>query len=245
MNLKIVFKICTLFFAILFFLFAVPVKASAASFWLSPSTGAVSQGQNIIIGIGVNTGGESVNAVQANLTYATDKFDFVSLGTSGSALTIIAEKSGSGGQVRIGGGAPSPGFSGSKTIATLTLKAKVSSGSTQITFNGDSKILRNSDSQNIATANPVGTFSFQQVSASTPAPSVTTITTTIPVPTAQTEVQPVIPVGEPETLVLTPTATEAPKFYDNINPLILYGVIGVSLIVIVACIAYLIITLRK
>jgi len=205
----------------------------AANFWLNPASGTFSQGQNISIGIGVNTGGEYVNAAQVNLTYAKDKFDFVSLSTGGSALTIIAEKSGGGGQIRIGGGAPTPGFSGSKLIATVTLKAKVSSGSTQISFNSDSAILRNSDSQDIKSGSPGFTYNFRPAAITTPLP---TASPNKPVATTQTTALTI----EPTANTVLPIATQPPRFFDQISTPVLYGLLAISLIGSIVCIIYLI-----
>jgi hypothetical protein len=132
-----------------------------------------------------------------------------------------------------------PGFSGSKTIATLTLKAKVGSGSTQISFNGDSKILKNSDSQNVMTGSPAGIFNFGLVPTSTLTPF---MATNKPTPTTQTNTPTFSPIKNPATLnpASIPIVTQSPKFYDNINVPILYGVIAVSLALAISGILYLI-----
>ena len=163
----------------------------------------------------------------------------MSLSTGGSALTIIAEKSGGGGQIRIGGGVPTPGFSGSKLIATLTLKAKVSSGSTQISFNSDSAILRNSDSQDIKSGNPTATYNFRPAATPTPVPTVAPNKT---VPATQTPLTTVGPTIRPTAYPVLPIATQPPKFYDQISTPVLYGLLAISSIGIVVCALYLIIT---
>jgi len=233
--MKKIIKISTLFlfFFTLFFVTTKPVLA-AANFWLSPSSKSISQGQNISITIGVDTNGESVNAVQANLSYPVDKFDYVSLSTSGSALSIIAEKSVSGGQVRIAGGAMPPGFSGSKSIATITLKAKVNSGSASISFNSDSSVLRNSDNQNIASGKPSGNYTFQgQVQASpkevksSPFPNNTSIATSTPL-------------IKPSVSNINPTTQPVEKSQSILsNPIFLYVFLGISLLGLLVCFLYI------
>lgn len=141
--------------------FLAPSKASAATLNFSPSSGTYGRGSTLKVNINVNTGGEGVNAVQANFSYPTDKLQFSSISTGGSALSIIAEKSAGGGFVKVAGGNPSP-FSGSKFIAAIYFKVLASSGSASLSFAQDSAVVRASDNQNVLTGTATASFGFSE-----------------------------------------------------------------------------------
>ena len=148
------------FFSFFVLFLAVPSSVFAATFSLSPTSGTYSKGSTLKVNVNVVTGGENVNAVQANITYPADKLQFSSVSTSGSALTIIAEKTGGGGVVRIGGGTPTPGFSGSKFIASVNFIVLADSGSATLSFAGDSAILKDADNSNIFTGGSTANLSL-------------------------------------------------------------------------------------
>ena len=153
-------KFAITFFLFLVFCFVLPKGVFAANLWLSPVSGSYAKGSTLKVNIGVDTKGEKVNAVQANLTYPSDKLQFTSVSTGGSALTIIAEKTGGGGYVKLGGGTPTPGIVGSKYLGAAYFKVLVDSGSGSISFAGDSAVVRDSDNANVLSAKSTATFSF-------------------------------------------------------------------------------------
>jgi hypothetical protein len=141
--------------------------AYAASLWLSPTSGTYGKNAMVKVNVGVDTAGEAINAVQANINYPADKLQFSSVSTSGSALTIFAEKTGGGGVVRIAGGIPSPGITGSKFIAVVYFKVLADSGTATLTFTGDSSVLKNSDNSEALSARGSSTFTLSGTSAAT------------------------------------------------------------------------------
>ena len=142
-----------------------PKLSSAATLSLSPASGTYGKGSTIKVNVYVNTGSEKVNAVQANFSYPQDKLKFSSVSTSGSALTIVAEKGGGGGYVKIGGGAPTPGFSGNKFLAAVNFVVLTDSGSATLTFAGDSAILKDADNSNIYTGGSPATYTLAGTSS--------------------------------------------------------------------------------
>ena len=77
------------FFLILFALAAVANPSSvraAATLYLSPASKTVNNGENFAVSVYTNTGGDPVNAVQANLSYPTATLQFISVDSSGSAF---------------------------------------------------------------------------------------------------------------------------------------------------------------
>jgi len=156
---------------LIFLSFLVPKVSLASSLWFSPTSGTFSKDSTLNLKIGIDTKGEAINAVQANVLYPADKLQFLSASTSGSALTIIAEKSGGGGVIRIAGGTLPPGFSGSKLIASLSFKVMSDSGTGSLNFAGDSSALRISDNSESLSSKGSATLSFSTTSSLAPSPS--------------------------------------------------------------------------
>src|SRR5207245_2281 len=67
---------------------------SGVKLLLVPSSQKVSASGIFTVGVWTDTVDQPVNAVQANLTYSPDKFDFVSIDPAGSAFEIEAQSTG-------------------------------------------------------------------------------------------------------------------------------------------------------
>ncbi|OGY23208.1 MAG: hypothetical protein A2172_02405 [Candidatus Woykebacteria bacterium RBG_13_40_15] len=139
---------------------------AGGSLYLSPGSATVVQGATFSVSVRVNTGGTPANAVTANLTYPTASLDFLGISSAGSAFEIEAPSSGGGGSITISRGTLSP-VVGDKLLATLTFRAKVSSGLATVSFSGGSAIVN--DGINIMTGSSGGTYSFTSTT-STPKP---------------------------------------------------------------------------
>ena len=151
-----------------------PQKVQAAgSLYLSPGARSVAQGANFSIGVRINTGGDPVNGVQANLAYPANMLDFIGISASGTAFEIQAEAAGGGGAVRIARGTLSP-KSGDRLVATVTFRAKLSSGSAAVSFAGGSAVVRSTDNADILAGSSGGTYSF---SPPLPVPTPTPVAT--------------------------------------------------------------------
>lgn len=167
----------TSLFILALILFFAPrtVQAQNAVLYFSPAKGSFSQGESFWSKIMIDTKGELVNAVAAYLSYPEDKLESLGVDTSGSIMTIWAEKNAGGGKIEIASGLPTPGFSGVKKIASIGFKVKVSSGSINLKFNEDSIVLRDSDNKNILDLAKSGTGNYSflpPATASPPPPSV-------------------------------------------------------------------------
>src|SRR5262249_37063114 len=104
---------------------------------------------------------DPVNAVQANLTYMSNQFDFVKIDDSGSAFAIKAQNDGGNGKISIARGNIHP-VTGKQLIAKVVLKSKVSSGSADINFTDGSGIVRSSDNKEILQDSTGGTYTLTQ-----------------------------------------------------------------------------------
>jgi hypothetical protein len=167
---KIIFKLSALSFLTtigLFLGFYQLNAVSAATLSFSPAQTTVEQGKDFTVTIFLNAGSIYANAVGINVSYPKDKLEARSITTSGSVLTIFAEKIISDGSIRISGGTPTPGFAGQKTIASINFRAKVASGSAQIKFASGTVVLKDSDNTNFLdlTNSGMATVSFKAVSA--------------------------------------------------------------------------------
>lgn len=120
----------------------VPAHASAASMYITPAARSIAQSTIIAMNVRMNGGGASVNAVQANIAYPTDKLQYINTFYSGSAFEIQAESTWGGGVVRIARGTLNP-ISGDALIAVVSFKVLASSGSASLSFTSDSTLASN------------------------------------------------------------------------------------------------------
>jgi hypothetical protein len=156
------FLICALFIAVF------PSYASAsATLSLIPASGSYTIGNNFSVSVDVDTGGDSINAIQADLTFNNTKLAVSSVDTSSSILKIWVQYpsfSNSAGTINFSGGVPAVGFSGTGTIFTINFKG-IAVGSGDVSFGTDGQVLLNDGSgTNIIGTNSNGTYDI------TPAP---------------------------------------------------------------------------
>ncbi|MCK4592560.1 hypothetical protein KAT63_03950 [Candidatus Parcubacteria bacterium] len=131
-------------FLILFFLTTPIAKASGASLYLSPNSGTFYAGSTFDVSIILNTGGNNVNAISADLKFDPKKIQVVSPVTGKSFISIwVTSPSYSNleGKISFRGGIPSPGVNTSSGSAlTITFRA-IEPGETTLYFLDTSKVL--------------------------------------------------------------------------------------------------------
>jgi hypothetical protein len=137
--------------------------AGGASLRFDQQAGTCGVGQSFHVSVLVDTGGEVINAVEADLTFPSVMLEVTSVdAASGSFLPIVVEKSfnNTSGRIRIVGGVPTPGFTGgSGRVATITFRARAA-GSAKVSFDGTSKLMRNDDNVNVLAATSPGLFTI-------------------------------------------------------------------------------------
>jgi hypothetical protein len=116
--------------------------------YLEPSSQKVSAGSTLSLQIWLDTKSEPVNAVQANLTYPVDKFNFESIDSTGSAFEVEAQSSGGNGIIKVARGHVGS-ITGVQLVATLNLKSLSSSGKASIDFASGSAAVRSTDNVNV------------------------------------------------------------------------------------------------
>lgn len=137
-------------------IFTTPTQA-AASLSLSPGSGNFGLGSTFVVTINVNTGGEGVNAVEAVLTFPSDKLKANYISHSGSAFDINAESTVGNGVVKISKGKLPPAVAGSRKVAGVGFTA-IGQGTATISASG--AVLRESDSANILGGAAGATFNI-------------------------------------------------------------------------------------
>ncbi|MHB8107233.1 MAG: stalk domain-containing protein [Candidatus Cryosericum sp.] len=144
--------------------------AGGASLRFDQRTGTCRIGQSFHVSVLVDTGGEVINAVEADLTFPASLLEVTSVdASSGSFLPIVVEKSynNTSGHIRIVGGVPTPGFtSGSGRVAGITFRARTA-GLAKVSFDGTSKLMRNDDNINVLAATSSGLFTISGTAAAT------------------------------------------------------------------------------
>jgi len=142
---------------------AARAAAGASTISLSPSAGTYGLDQTFQVSIMLDTNGEAVNAVQADLSFPADKLEVTGLDyRTGAFLLLVLDHSydNAAGQVHVAGGLPSPGFTGTAgRVATVTFKTKAA-GTANVTLDATSAVLRNADSVNILTGRQPGQFTI-------------------------------------------------------------------------------------
>lgn len=139
-------------------------SAQPASFVIIPSSGTYAQNETFDVVIYLNTGGESVSAVDAILTYEDSKFEVVSI-TEGTEFTSYPSKASSGGTIIVSA-VTTGGVSGTSIkVATVKLKVLQSSGSSAVEFvmgesGAVSSVIKEGTTDDILGAATGGTYTF-------------------------------------------------------------------------------------
>jgi hypothetical protein len=195
-------------------------QAELATLVLDPSTQTVAVNGTFTVTIRLNTGGQSVNTVAANLTYDQSAVTPQSIDTTGSFVTIWFENNiaSSNGEVRLTGSVPSPGVNGDNLLfARVNFTANQASTS-QVSFLEDSAVFRDSDNVDILSSTTGSVITVSDSAVTPTPPSATPGVTTTPGPT--TTLAP----G-------TPTPTALPDA-GIISPTIVIFIVGVLLLII-------------
>ena len=119
--------ICGASFALFFS--GTPVLAvSSASIFVGPVSGTFTVGSTFTVSVYVNTGGQPINAIEANLSFPTDKLQVVSPTAGKSLIQIWVNQptySNESGNLKFRGTIPSPGINTeSGLISTVTFRVK-------------------------------------------------------------------------------------------------------------------------
>ena len=143
--------------------------------YISPESSFLPINTNVTFEIRENSGTSTVNAVQANVTYPTTLFDFVSIDSSTSAFGVEAQSTGANGQITIARGVSggSPALSGDKLVARVTLRSKTTGGAGNVTFLTGTALVSSTTNQNLLASLAVTGPAVFTVDTANPTVSVT------------------------------------------------------------------------
>lgn len=132
------------------------VLAASAALYVSPASGTVAVGSIIPVQVRVNTGGDPVNAVQANLSYNASQLAYEKYDGTGSAFSLMANTQADSGSLKMaratgGGAAP---VTGDVLFVTVYFKAITTTGTSSVAIAADSHVVRSSDSVDIMAGAP-------------------------------------------------------------------------------------------
>jgi hypothetical protein len=139
---------------------------------LSPSSQNVAAGSTLAVQVWEDSGIQSANAVQANMSYPIDKLNFVGIDTTNSAFGVEAQSSGGNGVINIARGSTSP-ISGRQLVATVKFtclsaassstakhRASSSAATATVSFTDGTVLLSDVSNSNILAATYSGTYSL-------------------------------------------------------------------------------------
>lgn len=129
--------------------------------YLSPASATVPVGGELIFDIHENSGANAINAVQADFSYPTDKFEFESISGATSAFGLAAQDSGDSGHIVIIRAVTpgSAGLTGDQIVATVKLKATVT-GQAGVTPAGGSELLTATGATNVLASVTGGSYAL-------------------------------------------------------------------------------------
>ena len=123
-------------------------SSKSVELYLTPASGTLTNGNTLVVTVRENSFSQAVNAVQANITYPTNRMTFQSVDTSQSGFTTTIQSNGGSGSVQIGVGLLSNSLTGDQEVARITFML-TGTGSAALAFAAGSGIARASDSVDI------------------------------------------------------------------------------------------------
>lgn len=168
----------------------------AADVTMSPASGSYNNGQTFTVTVRALPNGDSINAVEANLTFNTSILQVVSISKDGSAFSLWTTEptfSNSAGTITFGGGSPTP-FTSQSTLATITFRA-AGEGDGVVDFSSASVLAADGRGTDVL-ENAVGATYTINVGA-TPEPTPEPTPTPEPVETVEEDNDATIAFGDP------------------------------------------------
>ena len=143
--------------------------ALAADVVLSPASGSYSQNQTFTVTVQAVPNGDSINAVEAEMTFDQSKLSVVSLSKTGSVFSLWTTEptfSNSAGTISFGGGSPTP-FTARSTLVTITFRA-TGEGSAAAEFSSASALAADGRGTDVLRASPGASYTISATTAPEP-----------------------------------------------------------------------------
>lgn len=141
------------------------VSAAGATLKVTPPAGVYEVGSLVDVSFVIDTGGDAINAVNADILFPADKLQVVNPAASTSFISLwltAPSYSNTAGTITFQGGVPNPGVKTSAgVISTVTFRIK-SAGKASIKYAPTSKVLRNDgEGTNILTSSTPAEFTLK------------------------------------------------------------------------------------
>ena len=168
----------------------------AADVLVSPSSGSYSANQTFTATIIADPKTDSINAVEAELSFDTSALSVVSISKAGSAFSLWTTEptfSNSAGTITFGGGSPSP-FTARSTLITITFRA-TGEGSPTVSFTTASVLAADGKGTDVLEASPGAVYTI--TGATTPVTPETPTSDTTTVASVDDDIDAAIAFGDP------------------------------------------------
>jgi hypothetical protein len=160
--------------ALLLLAFWTSQHAFAANLQISPSTGSYSAGQTFTATIQVDPAGDSVNAVEAELSFDKSVLSVVNVSKTGSVFSLWTTEpafSNTAGTISFGGGSPTP-FSSRSTLLTVTFRT-LTTGTGTVSFGTASALAADGRGTDVLAGKNGASFTVAAATTPTPTPTET------------------------------------------------------------------------
>ncbi|OGF25022.1 hypothetical protein A2331_00535 [Candidatus Falkowbacteria bacterium RIFOXYB2_FULL_34_18] len=124
------------------------IQAAGASLYLTPSTGTHVINSTFRVSVMVNSGGEPINAAEGSISYDTNFLEATAVSKGNVFMFWTAEPAINGGNIRFGGGSPSPYTGTAGHVISITFKAK-KAGDAQVRFTSGAVLANDGKGTNI------------------------------------------------------------------------------------------------
>lgn len=148
------FGVIGVYFAVMGFAATPATAGRTASLSIEPAARSIKKGQTVAVRVWSDSMDQPIASVQAGLVYPADKFDFVAVDASQSAFVTEDATELETGTVTVRRSAAATEaamLTGRQLVAKVTFRAKAdtTTGSADMWFSADSRLLRASDRTNI------------------------------------------------------------------------------------------------
>lgn len=127
--------------------------------YLTPAAGSYTVNDQVVINIREDSNTVAVNAVQANLTYPTDKLQYVSTDTTGSPFSSTVQNDGGSGSVQLGVAFLGGSTTGDQLVAKVTFTA-LAAGTAGVQFAAGSSIADYANASDVCQAQNGGSYTI-------------------------------------------------------------------------------------
>jgi hypothetical protein len=143
----------------------------AADLLVSPATGSYAAGQTFTVTVQTDPKGDSINAVESNLTFDKTKLSVISI-AKGSAFSLWTNEptfSNSAGTIFFGGGSPTP-FTAKSNLVSVTFKT-LAEGSGALSFGSSIVTAADGRGTDVLETKSGGTYTVTALATPTPEPT--------------------------------------------------------------------------